>query len=134
MLVELRGRSGWRDRFIFTCKTSVPILVILMTTVGCARPDLPEPLAGLFEPPSSAVTDVANRQVVQQDKGQPKVQREQPRPSGSPKVAAEAAPKGASGSRQPSKKANNPPRPDAQEEQQLYQEFLEWRRRQQDQP
>ena len=44
----------------------------------------------------------------------------------SPKVATVNAPK--------AKKTNTPPRVDAQEEQQLFQEFLEWRKRKKDQP
>jgi hypothetical protein len=54
------------------------------------------------------------------------VEREQPRTSASPKVATVNAPK--------AKKANTPPRLDAQKEQQLFQEFLEWRKRQKDLP
>jgi hypothetical protein len=57
----------------------------------------------------------------QRDEEQPKVQREQPQSSPLPKVAANPAPK--------VKKASTPPRLDAQKEQQLYQEFLEWRNR-----
>ena len=44
----------------------------------------------------------------------------------SPKVATVNAPK--------AKKANTPPRVDAQEEQELFQEFLEWRKRKKDLP
>jgi hypothetical protein len=58
----------------------------------------------------------------QRDEGQPKVHREQPKTSTSPKVATVPAPK--------AKKANTPPRLAAQKEQQLYQEFLEWRKSQ----
>ncbi len=58
----------------------------------------------------------------QRDEGQPIVSREQPETSTSPKVATVPVPK--------VKKANTPPRVDAQKEQQLYQEFLEWRNRQ----
>ena len=65
--------------------------------------------------------DAANRQSDQRDEGQPKVRREQPKTTSS-KVATVHAPK--------AKKANTPPRVDAQKEQQLYQEFLEWRKRQ----
>ena len=54
------------------------------------------------------------------------VEREQPRTSASPKVATVNAPK--------AKKTNTPPKVDAQEEQQLFQEFLEWRKRKKDQP
>jgi hypothetical protein len=44
----------------------------------------------------------------------------------SPKVATVNAPK--------AKKANTPPRVDAQEVQELFQEFLEWRKRKKDLP
>jgi hypothetical protein len=64
----------------------------------------------------------ANQQSYQRDEEQPKVRREQPKTSTLPKVATVPAPK--------AKKANTPPRLDAQKEQQLYQEFLEWRNRQ----
>ena len=58
----------------------------------------------------------------QRDEEQPKIRREQPETSTSPKVATVPVPK--------VKKASTPPRVDAQKEQQLYQEFLEWRTRQ----
>ena len=74
--------------------------------------------APLFSLP---VIDAANQQSDQRDEGQPKVRREQPKTPPS-KVATVPAPK--------AKKANTPPRLDAQKEQQLYQEFLEWRTRQ----
>jgi hypothetical protein len=57
----------------------------------------------------------------QRDEEQPKVSREQPETSTPPKVAAVPVPK--------AKKADTRPRLDAQKEQQLYQEFLEWRNR-----
>jgi hypothetical protein len=72
----------------------------------------------LFSPP---VIDAENQQSDQRDEGQPKVRREQPKTSTPPKVATVPAPK--------AKKANTPPRLDAQKEEQLYQEFLEWRKR-----
>lgn len=134
MLVELRGR---RDRLLFICQAAVPTFMILMTTVSCSRPDMPEPRVGIFGPPfSSPVIDTADQQVVQRDKRQPKVQRERPRISASPKVAAVHAPKatGASVSRHASKKVNTPPRLNAQKERQLFEEFLEWRRRQKELP
>jgi hypothetical protein len=65
--------------------------------------------------------DSTNQQSDQRDEGQPKVRREQPKNFTSPKVATVPAPK--------AKKANTQPRLDAQKEQQLYQEFLEWRNR-----
>jgi hypothetical protein len=102
MLVELRERIGRRDRLLFTCAT-VPTFIILMTTVSCSTPDpeMPQGRAGIVE-------------------------RAQPRPTASPKVATVNAPK--------AKKTNTPPKVDAQEEQQLFQEFLEWRKRKKDQP
>ena len=63
----------------------------------------------------------ANQQSDQPDEEQPKVRREQPNTSTSPKVATAPAPK--------AKKVNPPPRLDTQKEQQLYQQFLEWRNR-----
>jgi len=98
---------------------------------------MPQPHVGtvLRELFSGPVTDTANRQLVQRGEGHPKVRREQPRTSASPKVATVHAPKatGASVPRHASKKANTPPRLDAQGER-LFQEFLEWRRRQRDLP
>jgi len=96
---------------------------------------MPEPRVGIFEPLfSSPVIDTANRPVVQRDKGQPKVQRGQPRTAASPKVATVHAPKATSVSRPTSKKAATPPRLDTQREQRLFQEFLEWRKRQKNLP
>ena len=65
----------------------------------------------------------ANPQVDQRDEEQPEVRRERPKSSTPPKVATTPTPK--------AKKANPPPRLAAQnqKEQQLYQEFLEWRNR-----
>jgi hypothetical protein len=66
-------------------------------------------------------TGSTNPQSDQRDEG-PKVRREQPKTSTSPKVATVPAPK--------AKKTNTPPRLETQEVQQLYQKFLEWRTRQ----
>ena len=131
MLVDLRGRSGRRNRLLVTCQAMVSTLVILLTTVSCSRPDMPEPRVGIFEPSfSRPVVETANRPLVQRDKGQPKVQREQPRTAASPKVATVHAPKATSVSRPTSKKAATPPRLNAQREKELFEEFLEWRKRQ----
>ena len=120
MLVELRSR---RDRLLFTCQATVPTFIILMTTVSCSKPDMPEPRVGIFGPLfSSPVIDTADQQVVRRDKPQPKVQRVQPKTSASPKVATVDTPK--------AKKTNTPPRLDDKREHQLFQEFLEWRKRQ----
>jgi len=63
----------------------------------------------------------AHQQLDQRDEEQPKVQHEQPKISAPPKVATASAPK--------AKKTSTPPRIDAQKEQELYQEFLQWRNR-----
>src|SRR5207244_4292495 len=98
MLVDLRGRGGRRDRILFTWQATLLTLIILLTTASCSRPDMPQPLIGIFErgpfgiferepSPPGRVTDAAKRQLVQRDKGQSQVRREQPRTSASPKVA-----------------------------------------------
>ena len=130
MLVELLRRGGTRDRFFFV-QATVPTLIILMTTMSCSKHDMPQPvvqIAELLFP--DQVTDGANRQVVQSGEGRAKVQREQPRTSTSPKVAKAAS---TPVSREASKKVSTPPRLDTQRERELFQEFLEWRRRQTDQ-
>jgi hypothetical protein len=133
MFVELCGQSGWRGRLLFTCQATVPALTIFVTTVSCSRPDMPEQRVGIFEPLFlSPVTET--QQSVQRDKGRPKVQRVQPRTPTSPKVATVHVPKATGVSRPASKKASTSPRTDAQRQQQLFQEFLEWRRRQKDPP
>ena len=114
MLVELRERTRRRDRLLFACKATVSTLMIIVTTVGCSTPTahMPQPRAGIVE-------------------------RVQPRTSASPKVATVHAPKATPVSRPASKKANTPPEPHTQRDQQLFQEFqefLEWRRRQKDPP
>ena len=108
MLVELRERTRRRDRLLFACKATVSALMILVTTVSCSTPtaDMPKPRGGIVE-------------------------RQQPRTSASPKVATVQTPKPTSVSRPASKKANTPPEPHTQKDQQLFQEFqefLEWRR------
>ena len=138
MLIDLRGPGGRRDRLLFTCQATVPTLIILITTVSCSGPgaDRPPPSLGIIELFSGGVTEPRKQQLVQRDEAPPKVRHEQPKASASPKAATEDAPKATSQSvpRPASKKANTPPPLDAQREQQLYQEFLEWRSRQKDQP
>jgi hypothetical protein len=136
MFVELCGQSCWRDRLLFICQATVPALTILMTTVSCSRPDMPEPRVGVFEPLFlSPVAEPVTQPLVEREKEQPKVQRVQPRIPTTRKVATVHVPKTTGVSRPASKKANTPPQTDAQREQQkLFQEFLEWRRRQKDPP
>src|SRR5262245_2610323 len=116
MLVELGGRGARRDRFPFTFQATVLTLIILMTSVSCSCDEC-EPLFSLL-----SVIDEPHQQSDQRDEAPPEVRREQPKTSTSPKVATVPAPK--------AKKANTPPRLSAQKEQQLYQEFLEWRKHQ----
>jgi hypothetical protein len=134
MLLGLPG--GRRDRLLFICQVTVPALAILMTTVSCSGPgvDMPLPSGGIVELFTGGTTEAPNQQV-QQNEAQPKARRGQPKASTSPKVAQEQGPKstGQSASRTASKKASTPPQSDTQTEQQLYQEFLEWRKSQRNQ-
>jgi hypothetical protein len=94
---------------------------------------MPPPIAGIVELFSGGVTETPKQQLVQRDEAHPKVQRGQPKASASPKAATEDAPKATSQSiPRPAAKKANTPQLDAQREQQLYQEFLEWRSRQKD--
>ena len=134
MFVDLRGQGGSRDRILFACQATVPMLIILMTTVSCSRPtDMPVGITDLF---SGRVIEAPDLQSVQRDETPPKVRRPQPKTSASPKVATVQSPSAPrrSVSRPAAKKANTPQRLDAQREQQLFQEFLEWRKRQSDKP
>src|SRR5947209_1310689 len=138
MLPDLRGRGGGRDRLLFTCQATVSTLTILMTAVSCSGPatDIPPPHVAIVELFSGGVTEAPKQQVVERDKAHPKVRREPPKSVVSPKVATVRAPNATSPSvsRPASKKASTPPRPNAQTEQQLFREFLEWRKRQGEQP
>jgi hypothetical protein len=127
----LRRRNRGRDRLLFTYKATVPTLIVAMTTMSCSARDTPQPRTGIFERETFflyPLIDPANTRSVQRDEGQ----RARPKTSASPKVATVHAPKttSASGPRPAAKKANTPPRLDAQREEQLFQEFLEWRKRQ----
>src|SRR5262245_46470720 len=141
MLVKLGGRGGGNDRLLFACHAAVFPFVILMTTVSCSKPDMPPPAPGILDQWfSGSLSDPANTQSVQPDEELPRVQRERPKTSASRKVAVVHGPKqtktsaarpvAKKASTPPSKKASTPPRTDAQREQQLFQEFLEWRKRQ----
>jgi hypothetical protein len=101
---------------------------------------MPQPYVEIVEPElfSAPVTEAPRRKLVQGDEAHSKIRREQPKTSASPKVATarkittERAPNATSPavSGRAAKKAKAPPRPDAQEDEQLFQEFLEWRRHQ----
>jgi hypothetical protein len=107
MLLSLLG--GRRRRLLIVSQATVPVLIILVTTVSCSgpHPDLPTPIADVVDLFSG--TGTPKPKLAQRDKGQPKI----------PQAAA--------------KEANAPSPSDAQKEKQLYQEFLEWRKNQKDQ-
>jgi hypothetical protein len=127
--------GGRRARLLAICRATVPALIILITIVSCSGPpaNLPPPIAEFVELFSG--TEAPKQQLVQQNEAQSKVRRVQPKTSTS-KAPTENAPKATSQSvaRPAAKKANTSPASDAQSEQQLFQEFLEWRKRQKGQP
>jgi hypothetical protein len=105
---------------------------------------MPQPYVEIVEPElfSAPVMEAPRRKLVQGDEAHPKSRREQPKTPAlrkvatSRKIATEHAPSTTSPavSGRAAKKAKTPSRPDAQEDEQLFQEFLEWRRRQTDLP
>jgi hypothetical protein len=131
MRFDLQG--GRRNRILISSGATIPALIIFISTVSCSGPraDLPLPIAEIVELFSGTETP---RHLVQQNEAQSKVRRVQPKASTS-KAPTENAPKATSQSVAPpaAKKANRSPASDAQSEQQLFQEFLEWRKRQKDQ-
>src|SRR5215475_7302635 len=129
MFLDLPG--GRRDRLLFICRATVPALIVLMTIASCAGPGADMPLPNIVELFTGSATEAPNQKVVQQDEAQPKARRGQSKAPTSPKVASEQASKATSqsASRSTSKKAST----EAQKEQQLYREFLEWRKTQRDQ-
>jgi hypothetical protein len=141
MFVDLRRRGNGRSRVLFTCQATVPMLIILMTSVSCSRPaaDMPEPHYRMVErvlPFSSRLTDGENQQLAQRRvDGQPMLRAEQRRTSQPPQPAKVHAPETtrASPPRPASGKTNPPPLLNREKEQ-LFQQFLEWRSRQKDVP
>jgi hypothetical protein len=137
MLVDLRRRGTRRDHLLLIGQVTVPTLIVLMTTVSCS--DMREPGHRVVErelPPSGRLADGENRQLVRRSfDRQPILGREQSKTSAPPKVAKAHAPArtGAPVSGRVLEKANTPPLLDAEKEQ-LFQEFLEWRRRHSDTP
>jgi len=103
MLFDFLGDR--RDRLLFIGQTTVPAIIILITTASCTGipTDLPPPIAG--------IVDLISEPEPPKQQEQQLAQRDDPRPK----------------SRRPaSKKASTPPKTDAQKDEQLYQEFLEW--------
>jgi hypothetical protein len=97
------------DRFLLIGQTTFLASIILIATASCTGlpTDLPPPIAGIVDIVSEPETP--KQQLVQRDEAQPKVRR----PA--------------------SKKASTPPKPDAQSDEQLYQEFLEWQMKRREQ-
>ena len=138
MLLDLRRRCGRRDRRFFNYQATILIPMVLLTTAGCST--LPVDILAFDECDLSSglVTEeqVLPRELitskVRREEVSPKSRREQPSTSATPKVVPVRASNATSrsGSGDASKKANTPPRLDVRNEQQLFNEFLEWRNRQ----
>src|SRR5262249_2372796 len=130
MLFDLRGRSGGRDRLLFTCQATVLTPIILLTTVSCSTltSDLAE-----CDLNSGLVTEDPRQLVLQREQAQ-KARREQRNSSATPKVTPVRATNATSGSvpgdasKDASKKASTPPPRDLEKQKELFKEFLEWRR------
>jgi hypothetical protein len=140
MRVDLCRRGRRRSRLLLTGQAIVPPLIILMTSVSCSRrtAEMPEPPYRIVErilPFSSRLSDEENRQLIQgRSDAKSNPQQEQHRRS-SPKVAKVDASDASStsGPRPASRKTNPPPLLDREKEQ-LFHEFLEWRKRHTDVP
>jgi hypothetical protein len=141
MRVDLHKRGASRNRILLTGQAIVPALIILTTSVSCSKraAEMSEPPYRIIErilPFSSGLSDEENRQLVQrQSDAKPTLQQDQHRTSSPPKVAKAHAPdtSSASAPRHASGKTNPPPLLDRDKEQ-LFQQFLEWRKRQADVP
>jgi hypothetical protein len=141
MGVDLHKRDASRNRLLRTGQAIVPVLIILTTTVSCSRraaemPEAPYRIVERILPFSSRLSDEENRQLVQRrSDAKPNLQQEQHRTSSPPKVAKVHAPdtNSTSAPRHASGKTNPPPLLDPEKEQ-LFQQFLEWRKRQTDVP
>ena len=140
MRVDLRRRDSARDHFLLTYRATVPTLIVLLTAVTCSRPAayMPQPRLGVVEHGlsfSGLVTDKENWQFVQRSDRQPIPRRVQHQTFASPKVAKVHTPDTSSApdSRHVLEKANTP-RLLESEKDQLFRQFLEWRKRQTDVP
>ena len=141
MGVDLHKRDACRNRLLLTSQAVVPVLIILTTTVSCSRRavETPEPPYRIVErilPFSRSSSDEENRQLVQRrSDARPTLQQDQHRTPSPPRVAKVHAldTSSASAPRHVSGKPNPPPLVDPEKEQ-LFQQFLEWRKRQTDAP
>ena len=142
MLVGLCRRRTRRDHLLLICQATVPTLMVLMTAVSCSAPtaDMPQPRHRVIDrelPPSSRWTNEESQQLAQRGLDRRSILRwEQQRTSALSRVAKARAPDttGASVSRRILRKPNPPPPLDAHAKERLFQEFLEWQRRQRDIP
>ena len=141
MRVDLHKRGTSRNRLLLTGQAIVPALIILAVSVSCARraAEMSEPPYRIVErilPFSGSSSDEENRQLVQRrSDAKPALQEEPHRPPSPPKVAKVHAPDtgSATAPRHALGKTNPPPLLDRDNEQ-LFQQFLEWRKRQTDAP
>jgi hypothetical protein len=141
MRVDLHKLGTSRNRVLLIGQAIMPALIILTTSVSCAKrgAEVSEPPYRIVErilPFSSSSSGEENRQLVQRrSDAKPTLQLEQHRPPSPPKVAKVHAPdtSSATAPRHASGKTNLQPLLDRDKEQ-LFQQFLEWRKRQTDVP
>jgi hypothetical protein len=101
--------GGGRNRFLTNSQAIVAVVTILLIAVNCSgtRADLPPPIAEIvYQFPG---TETPKKRLVPRDKPPPKT----PQPA--------------------VKKASAPPKSDPRSDEQLYQQFLEWQKNQNDQ-
>jgi hypothetical protein len=139
MRVDLHKRGTSRNRLPLTGQAIVPALIILSTSVSYSKraAEMSEPPYRIVErilPFSSGSSD-EEKLVQRRSDAKPTLQQEQHRPPSPPKVAKVHAPdtSSATAPRHASGKTNSPPLLDRDKEQ-LFQQFLEWRKRQTDVP
>jgi hypothetical protein len=141
MHVDLHTRGTDRNRLLLTGQAIVPALIILTTSVSCAKraaemSESPFQIVERILPFSSSSSDEENRQLLQRrSDAKPHLHQEQHRPLSPPKVAKVHAPdtSSATAPRHASGNTNPPPLLDRDKEH-LFQQFLEWRKRQTDVP
>jgi hypothetical protein len=141
MRVDLHKPNASRNRLLLTGQAIVPTLIILTTSVSCSKraAEMSEPPYRIVErilPFSSSSSDEENRHPVQRrPDAKPNLQQEPHKPPSLPKVAKVHAPDTSSTTapHRASEKTNPPPLLDRDKEQ-LFQQFLEWRKRQTDVP
>jgi hypothetical protein len=140
MRVDLCRGSG-RNRLLSTCQATLTAFMILITCVSCSTrtAEMREPSYRGVEPVqpfASRLSDEENRQLVQRrSDARPNLQHKQHRIPPPPRIAKVHVPDttGTFALRRGLEKPTLPRLPDAEQDQ-LFQEFLEWRKRQTDIP